>query len=405
VKLAVEARRGGEVTTLTYHTVTSLIKSVPQAVKHFCSMLLAAALLCGVAAGDLSAQKKKKPGSDDEGYIPVVAPETDKSKKKKKNEDTTQTLPPPPELPLALAAETNRLAFAVSPLSGKGLLSQQTRDALNVLLHKNHGTIVKLRAFVAGSGDLRRVGELVGEMFTEKHEPLPVLSVVQIGALPLGGAQVVIESIEMDRKPVNPQGVVFFSGRTAETVAQSLQELTNALGSAGMEPGDVLRATCFVSSLDDQKETPQLMAASFPSAALNFIQMQREPVAPPAECEMIARARAPIHPGTADSGPNTYLGIAPGAKLVITGTQMAFGAEEGDLKLAFERIQKALEGSNTSLDHVVMSHLYTTSTGLRERMRIVQSQYSKGPSMLLPVEGLPSLDARFGVDVVAVADH
>jgi enamine deaminase RidA (YjgF/YER057c/UK114 family) len=358
-----------------------------------------------MAASDLSAQKKKKkPASDDEGYIPVVAPETDKNKKKK-NEDFTQTLPPPPELPLALAAETNRLAFAVSPLSGKGLLSQQTRDALNVLLRKNHGTIVKLRAFVAGSGDLRRVGELVGEIFTEKHESLPVLSLVQIGALPMGGAQVVIESVEMDRKIVNPRGVAFFSGEAAETVGQAIEKLKNALAGTGMEPSDVLRATCFVSSLEEQKDTPQLMAASFPSAALNYVQMQREPVAPAADCEMIARVRAPMHPSVADSGPSAYLAIAPGSKLIITGTQLAFGSQEGDLKLAFERLQKALTGSHARLDRVVMSHLYTTSTSLEERLRIVQAQYSKGPNTMLPVEGLPSLDARFGVDVVAVADH
>jgi enamine deaminase RidA (YjgF/YER057c/UK114 family) len=374
-------------------------------VKHFCSTLLAAALLCGVAAGDLSAQKKKKkPASDDEGYIPIVAPETDKNKKKK-NEDVTQTLPPPPELPIALAAEANRLAFAVSPLSGKGLLSQQTRDALNALLRKNHGTIIKLRAFVAGSGDLRRVGELVGEIFTEKHEPLPVLSLVQIGALPMSGAQVVIESVEMDRKVVNPQGVVFFSGQAAETVGQSIDKLKYTLASGGMEPGDVLRATCFISSLEEQKDTSQLMAASFPSAALNYVQMQREPVAPAADCEMIARKRLPMRRDVSDAGPGDYLGIAPEAKLIITGTQLAFGSQEGDLKLAFERLQKALTGSNASLDHVVMSHLYTTSTSLRERLRIVQTQYSIGPSTMLPVEGLPSLDARFGVDVVAVANR
>lgn len=358
-----------------------------------------------MAASDLSAQKnKKKPGSDDEGYIPIVAPETDKNKKKK-NEDVTQTLPPPPELPIAVAAEANRLAFAVSPLSGKGLLSQQTRDALGALLRKNHGTIVKLRAFVAGSGDLRRVGELIGEIFTEKHEPLPALSLVQIGALPMSGAQVVIESVEMDRKVVNPQGVVFFSGQAAEAVGQSIEKLKNTLASAGMAPGDVLRATCFVSSLEDQKDTSQLMAASFPSAALNYVQMQREPVAPAAECEMIARRRVPTHPGISDAGPHDYMATAPGAKLIVTGTQLAFGTQEGDLKLAFERLQKALTGSNASLDHMVMSHLYTTSTALEERLRIVQAQYSKGPSTMLPVEGLPSLDARFGMDVVAVADR
>ena len=172
-----------------------------------------------------------------------------------------------------------------------------------------------------------------------------------------------------------------------------------------MEPGDVLRATCFVSSLEDQKDTSQLMAAGFPSAALNYVQMQREPVAPAADCEMIARRRVPLGPDISDAGPHDYLGIAPGAKLVITGTQLAFGSQEGDLKLAFDRLQKALTGSNASLDHVVMSHLYTTSTSLEERLRLVQSQYSMGPSTMLPVEGLPSLDARFGVDVVAVAEQ
>src|SRR5579862_1496611 len=149
------------------------------------------AVLIALLAENLPAQKKK-PGSDDEGYIPVVAPESKQKKKKEAN----QTLPPAKELPSAVTAETERLAFGASPLIGKGLLSQQTRDALKALLKTNHGTIVKLRAFVAGSGDLRRVGELTAEIFAEKHLPLPVLTVVQVGALPLEGAQVVLESVE-----------------------------------------------------------------------------------------------------------------------------------------------------------------------------------------------------------------
>jgi len=356
-----------------------------------------------LTAGDLSAQKKK-PGSDDDGYIPVVAPDTDK--KKKKDEDVTQTLPPARELPLALPAEANRLAFSVSPLSAKGLLSQQTRDALNALLHKNHGTIIKLRAFVAGSGDLRRVGEIAGEIFTEKHEPLPVISVVQVGALPLTGAQVVIESIEADRKVVNPQGVAFFSGQTGSSVAQSLEKLKGALaGAAGSGGGDVLRATCFVSSLDEQRDTGRLMAASFPGAELNFVQMQREVVTPAADCEMVARLRAPLAPGPPDAGPGSYLTVGPSSTLVITGAQLAFGAEDADLKLAFERLQKALNAANTGLDHVIMSHLYTTSPALADRIRAVRAQYSSGPNTMLPVEGLPSLDARFGLDVIALAER
>ena len=81
------------------------------------------------------------------------------------------------------------------------------RDALRALQGRTRGaTIVKLRAFVAGSGDLRRVRDLVSETFTERRQPLPVLSLVQAGALPLEGAQVVIESTALAKKEVNPSG-------------------------------------------------------------------------------------------------------------------------------------------------------------------------------------------------------
>src|SRR6202040_1917112 len=52
------------------------------------------AVLFLLVCSDLPAQKKKP--ADDEGYVPMVAPDT----KKKKKEDT-QTLPPPKELPIA----------------------------------------------------------------------------------------------------------------------------------------------------------------------------------------------------------------------------------------------------------------------------------------------------------------
>jgi enamine deaminase RidA (YjgF/YER057c/UK114 family) len=360
-----------------------------------------------MAAGNLSAQRKKKPGSTDEGYIPVVAPDNPKNKKKKKDGDVTQTLPPPLELPLALTAAASRLTFAVSPLSAKGLLSQQIRDSLNALLHRNHGTIIKLRAFVAGSGDLRRVGDLTGEIFTDKHEPLPVLSVVQVGALPLQGAQVVIESTEVDRKLVNPNGVAFFSAQAAADVSASLEKLKTALASAspGSEPGDVLRVTCFVSSLDERADSGSRLMASFPNAALNYLQMQRETVTPAAECEMVARLNVPLLPGHPTLGAGSYAAVAAESNLVITGTQLAFGSQESDLKLAFDRLERALNGSNTRRDHVVMSHLYLTPGAAGARIQSIQGHYSSGVSTTLPVEGLPSLDAPFGVDVIAVAER
>jgi len=183
-----------------------------------------------------------------------------------------------------------------------------------------------------------------------------------------------------------------------------------------MEPSDTLRVTCFVSSLEEQRDTHQLMQASFPGAALNYVQMQREPVIPAAECEAVARLRAPaveamrfVNPPNLDQSPNySQIALVTSSKLVITGTQLAFGAQESDVKLAFERLQKALSTSNARFDRVVMSHLYVTSGAMIARVRAVRSGYynaAKPPaSTLLPFEGLPSLDASFGVDVIAVPD-
>src|SRR5580700_7744011 len=135
---------------------------------------------------------------------------------KKKKEEETQVLQLPKDPPSALTVETRRLVFFVTPLSAKGLLSQQTRDALKWLLHAANGTtIVKLRAFVAGSGDLRRVRELVSETFTDHKLPLPVLSVVQVGVLPLEGAQLVLESTAIAKKDVNDHGLVYISAQGA----------------------------------------------------------------------------------------------------------------------------------------------------------------------------------------------
>src|SRR5579864_7705957 len=139
----------------------------------------------------------------------LVAGPLDK-KKKKSDEDVTQVLQLPKDPPTAVVAETARLGFQVTPLSSRGLLSQQVRDALKALQRSEAGaTIVKLRAFVAGSGDMRRVHAIVSETFTDRHQPLPALSVVQVGGLPQEGAQVVMEATSVGKKDVNPNGLVF----------------------------------------------------------------------------------------------------------------------------------------------------------------------------------------------------
>jgi len=346
---------------------------------------------------------------------------------KKKKEDETQTLQLPRDPPAAVTAQTRRLVFQVTPLSAKGLLSQQTRDALRWLLHSANGTVVKLRAFVAGSGDLRRIRELVSETFTEHRSPLPVLSVVQVGALPFEGAQVVMESTAVAKKETeNEYGLVYISGQSASAggpldpvlplVRESLDGLAKAVKGAGSEPADVMRVSCFLSSLEGYSDVHGLVAAAYPAAALNFVQVQRAPAHALAECEAVARLRwntgTAIHMLNPDGLPPlpqfSQVALIGAPQVILTGSQEAFGFQDADARLAFERLERSLKQAGGSLQDTAFASVYPLSGSITEQVRKIRGEFynrARPPAgTMLPFEGLPSMDAGFAVDIVAVKE-
>jgi enamine deaminase RidA (YjgF/YER057c/UK114 family) len=345
--------------------------------------------------------------------------------KKQKKEEETQTLELPKEPPAAVVAEARRLGFRVAPLSARGLLSQQVRNGLKWLLAESRGaSIVKLRAFVAGSGDTRRVQAIVSEVFTERKLPLPALTVVQVGLLPLEGAQVELESVAVEKKAVNPNGLAFFSGQAVAVeqplqpmlplVQKSLARLRTALEAAGLQPGDVLRATCYLSSLDDLNAVRQRVYDEFPHGALDFVQRMREPLQSLAECEAVARLRQPPaqplllmdQPGLPGSPDHSEIALVGPRRLAITGAQLAFGFSDADARLAFQRLAKTLEGVGASYSGVAVLNVYPLSRSIAELVRKVRPEFFPRPrppaGAMLPFEGLPSLDASFALEVIAV---
>jgi 2-iminobutanoate/2-iminopropanoate deaminase len=353
------------------------------------------ALLCGLAVAVLSAQKQKK-------------------------EEQTQTLQVPRELPGAVVGDTRRLTFFVTPLTNKGLLSPQVRDALKSLLHQaGSDTVLKIRAFVAGSGDVRRVRDLVSEVFTEKHLPLPVLSLIRSGGLPMEGAQVVLEAIGQSRKELNPGGLAFLSGRAstsadpldpvAPLTAQSMAALRQEVKAAGADSSDVLRVTCFLSSLENIAASRQVMEAEYPKAAHNLVQTQRAPGRATVGCEAVARLRsAPAQRlsfGGAEEGQSQFA-LVGAPQVVLTGTQISFGYQEPDTRLAFERLQKELEQSHVSLRDVAFAHYYPLSNAIAAQLRKIRGEFfdrgAPPAGTMLLFEGLPAMDAGFAMDVVAV---
>ena len=327
-----------------------------------------------------------------------------KRKNKADEEPRPQALEVLPDTPEAVVAESGRLSFQVSPLSDKGLLSQQVREALKALARLNHGaSIVKVRAFVAGSGDLRRVKDIVAEEFTERKQTLPAVSTIQVGALPLPGAQVVIEAISSEKKVVNPGGVAFASAGESATAAAAVARLQNSLSGAGIKATGVLRVTCFLSSLDDAQGARSAVTAAFPSAAANFVQMQRLGLEPQALCEAVARlATAPASPLVLANG----VALVNAPKLVLTATQLVFRDQDADFRLAYQRLAKTMLPLGASFKDVFWTGTYALTRPDAGKVESIEWEFldrARPPAgAALQIEGLPSTDATAAVELMAV---
>jgi enamine deaminase RidA (YjgF/YER057c/UK114 family) len=141
--------------------------------------------------------------------------------------------------------------------------------------------------------------------------------------------------------------------------------------------------------------------------------MRREPSPTVAECEAIARMAKPqtepvkyINPTGLPSSPNfSQLAAVSAPKIVFSGLQLAFNSHESDIKLAFDRLAKTLDSQGVNYHHVFMTSIYALTQQAIDRTRALRFNYlnkAKPPaSTLLPFEGLPSLDATMGLEVVA----
>jgi enamine deaminase RidA (YjgF/YER057c/UK114 family) len=282
--------------------------------------------------------------------------------RRKKDEDFTQTLQLPPEPPAALAADEARLRFLVTPLSDKGLMSQQVRDGVKSLLKMAGGaTVVKIRAYVAGTGDLRRVQQIVAEEFAAKRLSQPVVSAVLAGALPRTGAQAQLEGWTQEKKTRHAHGVEWLGARPAEQI-----------------PVRALRVVCFTDSLERAGRLRQ----RFSSAALVVVQPRRVHEGALDACEAVVERSA----GTP-------------RRVVVTGSQMAFGFTAADARLAFERLEKTLASAGSGAQRMVLLDVFPLSGQLAQL-----AEQAGGPwpaQSVVVVEGLASMDAAFALEAVA----
>ncbi len=91
---------------------------------------------------------------------------------------------------------------------------------------------------------------------------------------------------------------------------------------------------------------------------------------------------------------------------MLSGAQVSFGYEEKDARLAFQRLEKSLEQEGASLHGVAFAHFYPLAPAIAAQVAKIRGEFfdSAQPpaSSVLVFEGLPSMNAGFAMDVVAV---
>ncbi len=304
---------------------------------------------------------------------------------------------------MALKADTETLDFHLSPLLKTGGLASQIRQSLNDLLRDTHGeTIVKLRAFVAGAGDARRVEAEVSRLFTEHKLPLPVLTVLQVGALADDAAKIVIEAVVATHRVTNPSGLAFFAGQSGESLSAALAKIKESAQALSVPLANVLTTTCFTSRLDNFESVRAGIAESFPHANVNLVQAVRDPASDASTCQAVGQLSKPPEEGSVVLLRDRRTALVSAKQLVLTGLQLSFGSFLDDAHEAFVRLQRsasALDGVEAPVEVNVFSLDPSGGSALQKTTSVPPSTFS-----VQTVEGLPSVDATAGIEAVLAAD-
>ena len=144
------------------------------------------------------------------------------------------------------------------------------------------------------------------------------------------------------------------------------------------------------------------------------IEPERAPPRALAACEAVARLRREVGAPLAVLNPEglpreagqSQVALVGASKVVLTGSQVSFGFAEKDARLAFERLERSLEQAGASTRGVAFAQYYALASGIADQVRKVRREFfdaARPPAgSIEPVEGLPSMDAGFAMDVVAM---
>jgi enamine deaminase RidA (YjgF/YER057c/UK114 family) len=297
---------------------------------------------------------------------------------------SADTHSPPNDFANALAGETRQLEFHVADPSSSGTLEHQIRAALEDLFSKSpRAVILKLRVFAIGPEDLATARLTIRNAFTTARRPLPVLSLVGVAALPEHGQRVVVESVTLGKRALNPFGLELLAGFASPRAEQTIDGLARVALESGVLMQDVMRVSCFYQSPEQADAARLAIAATFPAVESSFVLSIVSESKPTIECEAVARLNAPSSedvryfnlPGTEASPYFSRATRVSASKLIFTGTEMALGDSQQDAREPFERLKSAVERLGGKLADIVMSDNYWLTIAARDRNREVRGDF------------------------------
>jgi enamine deaminase RidA (YjgF/YER057c/UK114 family) len=326
-------------------------------------------------------------------------------------------------LPASMRAETAKLVFHLATPRAMASLELELNAALTQLRKANGAArLVKLRIFVAAGTDGGMIGGLTAANFKEAHELLPLLNIIQVGALE-GGARVLIESTAEAKTDANPNGLAFISGQLTQTpkggggllasvaplAEKSIAAIQAALMANSLESTDVIRVDCFTSSLADRARVRTLVATAFPRAGVGLMQLERSAANNEVECESIARLKTKpaeplvlINPTGAQFA---QMALVSAPQVVFTST-VAGGSDDAGIRQMFTSLKSILEKAGSSLARVAYTSGYPANPAMVQKFRDLRWEFldkAHAPaSTNLVFEGVLPAGSGAGIDVIAL---
>ena len=326
-------------------------------------------------------------------------------------------------VPASTKAETAKLVFHLATPRAMASLEVELNAAIAQLRKANAtARIVKLRIFVAAGNDIAMVAGAAAANFKEAREPLPVMNIIQVGALE-GGARVLIESVAEAKTEANPNGLAFISGQLTQTpkggggllvsvtplAEKSVAAIEAALMANSLDNTDVIRVDCFTSSLGDRARVRSLVATAFPRAGVGLVQLERAAANNEVECESIVRLKTkPAEPLVLINPTNAQfaqMALVSAPQVIFTSTA-AGGPDDAGIRQMFTALKTTLDKAGSSLPRVLYTSGYPANPAIVQKFRDIRWEFldkARAPaSTNLVFEGVPPAGSGAGIDVIAL---